>query len=134
MKDTEVHIHCESLIDNVFCPLYLSKTNSVTMYQERCIQDMPLLGRKIYLHLETRQFHCQDCNRYFNERFYFIKSSKNLTIYYETYLCEMSEHICISDVSVKEDIAWATVNEIHQRYGKKVLATRDVWQQVHHLV
>lgn len=133
MTDKEAHIHCKSLVDGGYCPLCLSKTSSVTMYQERCIRDMALLGRTVYLHLETRQFHCQTCHRYFNERFDFVKPSKNLTIRYETYLYKMSENICISDVSVKEDVAWATVNELHQRYGQKMLATRDVWQQVRHL-
>jgi transposase len=99
MTDTEAHIHCKSLLDGGYCALCLSKTSSVTMYQERMIRDMPLLGRIVYLHLKTRQFHCQDCYRYFNEGFDFVEPSKNLTIRYETYLYKMSENISIPHCS-----------------------------------
>lgn len=133
MTDKEAHIHCESSQEHGHCPLCLSKTKTVTMYQERQIRDMPLLGRKVYLHLRTRQFHCVDCGRYFNEHFDYVKSSKTLTTRFEEYLYKMSENICISHVSLKEDIAWATVNEIYQRYSQKALKNRSVWGHVRYL-
>jgi transposase len=45
----------------------------------------------------------------------------------------LAEDICISQVSVKEDICWATVNSVHQRYSEKHLSQRSVWQQVRYL-
>jgi transposase len=133
MTAKEAHIHCESLQESGLCPVCQSKISSVTMYQERQIRDMALLGRKVYLHLRTRQFHCITCSRYFNEQFDFVEPSKTLTARYEEYLYKMSEHICISHVSIKEDIAWATVNELHHRYGQNALKNRTVWQQVRYL-
>jgi transposase len=103
------------------------------MYQERSIRDMALLGRKVYLHLKTRQFHCKDCNRYFNESFDFVEPSKTMTIRYEQYIYFMADDICISQVCVKEDIVWLTVNSIYQKYADKQLDKRSVWQQVRYL-
>jgi len=91
---------------------------------------MALLGRKVSLHLKARQFCCKDCKRYFNERFDFVEPSKTMTIRYEKYIYFFIEDICTNQVSIKEDICWATVNEIHKRYGEKQLSARDVWQHV----
>lgn len=56
------------------------KTLSVQMYQECTIRDMALLGRKVFLHLSTRQFYCLDCGRYFNETFDFIDKHGTTTL------------------------------------------------------
>lgn len=129
----EAHIHCESILSSGSCPVCLKLTSTVTMYQTRTIRDMALLGRKVWLCLTVRQFHCPHCDRYFNERFDFVEPSKTMTKRYEEYIYFFTENICISHVSVKEDISWATVNEIHIRYGKEHLSTRDVWQPVRYL-
>ncbi len=133
ISDKEAHIYCKSTTDSAPCPVCLKSTNEVTMYQERVIRDMALLGRKVYIHLKTRQFHCTDCLRYFNERFSFVESSKTMTIRYEQYIYFLAEDICISQVSNKEDIVWATVNAIHQRYADKEIKNRDVWSAVRRL-
>lgn len=130
ISDTDAHIYCESSTEENRCPVCLNLTNQVTMYQERTIRDMALLGRKVYLHLKTRQFHCNECSRYFNERFVFVEPSKTMTTRYENYIYFLAEDICISQVSIKEDIVWATVNAIHQRYADKELKNRTVWEKV----
>jgi transposase len=111
----------------------LKPTIEIRMYQERTLRDMSLLGRKVYLHLKTRQFHCQACRRYFNESFEFVEPSKTMTIRYEKYIYFMIEDICTSQVSIKEDITWATANAIHKKYATKELTNRNVWQQVRYL-
>jgi transposase len=133
VSDQEAHIYCTSRVDTGQCPSCMEHTKEITMYQERTIRDMALLGRKVYLHLQTRQFHCKDCNRYFNERFNFVQPNKTMTIRYEQYLYFLAEDICISQVSIKEDICWSTVNSVYQKYSAKHLSQRDVWQQVRYL-
>ena len=130
ISDKEAHIYCESILSSGYCPVCMKATDEITMYQERTLKDMALLGRKVSLHLKTRQFFCKDCKRYFNERFDFVEPSKTMTIRYEKYLYFLVEDICTNQVSIKEDICWATVNEIHKRYGDKQLLSRHVWQNV----
>ena len=103
VSEKEAHIQCESVVDFGICPLCMTSTKEVTMYQERKIRDMALLGRVVYLYLRTRQFKCRDCNRYFNERFDFVEPNKTMTTRYEKYIYFMTESICISQVSVKSD-------------------------------
>ena len=133
ISDKEAHIYCESTNIEGLCPVCKQVTTEVMMYQERKVRDMALLGRKVYLFLKTRQFHCSDCNRYFNESFDFVEPSKTMTTRYEQYIYFMADNICISQVCVKEDIVWSTVNAVYQKYADKHLGKRTIWQQVRYL-
>lgn len=133
ITEKETHIYCESVLESGYCPVCLKASKEVKMYQQREVRDLSLLGRKVYLHLRTRQFHCLNCKRYFNERYDFVAPNKTLTTRFEHYLYKMSEHICLTQVSVKEDVCWPTVNEIHARYAQKELAGRAVWHQLRYL-
>lgn len=133
ISEEEVHIYCESIEKSGICLVCQNSTSKVRMIQERTIRDMALLGRKVFLHLTTHQFHCQTCNRYFNESFDFLDKSAPMTVRYEKYLYFMLKNTCISDLSIKENIAWATTQRIYKKYADKQIATRDVWQGVRHL-
>ena len=133
VSEKEAHIYCESTNTERLCPVCQKPTFEVIMYQERTIRDMALLGRKVYLYLKIRQFHCKDCNRYFNESFDFVEPSKTMTIRYEQYVYFMADDISISHVGVKEDIVWSTVNAICQKYANKELHKRAIWHQVKYL-
>jgi transposase len=133
VSDTEAHIYCESTKNVGICPVCEQPCVEVQMYQERTVRDMALLGRKVFLHLKTRQFKCKDCSRYFNESFDFVDKNATMTIRYEQYLYFMLENLCISDLSVKEDIAWASVQRIYEKYADKAIAGRDVWRKVRYL-
>ncbi len=133
IRESEAHIYCESTNTESLCPVCKNLTPQVMMYQERRIQNMALLGRKVYLHLKNRQFHCKVCNRYFNESFDFVESSKTMTTRYEQYIYFMADDICISQVCVKEDIVWSTLKAIYQKYTDKHLDKRAVWQQVRYV-
>ncbi len=134
VSDKEAHIYCESVKDSGTCPVCQNESHSIQMYQERTVRDMALLGRKVFLHLRSRQFYCQDCGRYFNESFEFLDKNGTMTIRYEQYLYFLSENLCISDVSVKEDIAWASVQRIYCKYAERQISGRAVWHQVRYLL
>ena len=133
MTSKEAHIYCESVSTSGSCPVCKKTTSEVTMYQERNVRDMALLGRRVYLHLKSRQFCCRDCKRYFNETFDFVEPSKTMTIRYEAYIYFMTEHICISHICIKEDIVWSTVNSIYQRYSSKEISNKKDWASVRYL-
>lgn len=133
ISDTEVHIFCESTKKTGICPSCQKETSEVRMYQEREIQDMMISGRKVYLNLKTRQFHCKDCSRFFNEMFDFVDKSGTMTKRYEKYIYFMLENICVNQVCIKEDITWATAQRLYEKYADKKLAVRKVWDKVRYL-
>lgn len=133
ISDTEAHIYCESVEGSGICPVCQDKCLQVRMVQQRTIRDMALLGRKVFLHLTTRQFYCQKCNRYFNESFDFVDKSATMTNRYEQYIYFMLKNTCINDLSVKEGNAWSTTARIYKKYADKQIETRHVWQGVRYL-
>ena len=86
ISEKETHVCCESTNAERLCPVCQKPTFEVIMYQKRTIRDMALLGRKVYSHLKTRQFHCKWVLRWnwffvnFGERLIFSLVLKNGTI------------------------------------------------------
>ncbi len=58
LTDHEVHLHCRSKLETQICPNCLKKSQLVNQVYERQVRDLDLIGRKVYLILEIRQFHC----------------------------------------------------------------------------
>ena len=133
LTDREAHIYCESVQETGYCPQCWQPTRTVCMYHTRRVRDLSLVGRTVYLHLQSRQFHCSHCDRYFNEKFAFVEPSKTLTTRYEQYIYRLCEDICIIQVCVKEDLTWARVNDIYRRNSEQEVAARAVWRRVRYL-
>ncbi len=74
-----IEIHCHSNLLEQLCPLCLIKSSKVKNSTERTIRDLPLLGKEVHLKLTSRQFYCENCDRYFQEKFSFVESNKQLT-------------------------------------------------------
>jgi transposase len=81
-----IEIDCHSKFEESICPSCLKKCKKVSSVSTRRVRDMSILGKEVYLNLESRQFHCVDCSRYFQEQFSFVKPSKTNTIRLEEYL------------------------------------------------
>lgn len=90
-------IYGESNLEESICPSCLKKCKKVTSTSERVIRDRNILDKEVFLHLTSRQFHCEDCGRYFQEVFSFVSKYKNQTHRLEKYL-----YLCLKDSSFKE--------------------------------
>jgi transposase len=121
-------VHCRSVLQDGICPNCLQKTSRCNQTDTREVRDLPIAGKKVALILETRQFHCQDCNRYFQERFPFVGSSKTMTARYEKYIYECSRDSSIQRVCVQEDVVWGTVQSIFTAYSQKETAFLAAYQ------
>jgi transposase len=97
----------------------LKKCKKVKSKNVREIRDMSLLGRDVYLYLESRQFHCEDCDRYFQERFSFVESNKTQTVRLEQYLYKYLKDNSFQSVSVRENVLWDVLQSIFDRYSQK---------------
>jgi transposase len=114
-----LHIYCHSILEETICPNCLKKLSSVKKKVTRLVRDLSIVGNVVELHLESRQFYCLDCNRYVNEHFDFVDSSKTMTKRYEKYVYECCRNSSIERVSLQENIVWDTVQSIFTRYAKK---------------
>lgn len=113
------------------CPVCGNPCTKVRSYSNRQIRDLDILGKKTYLTVESRQFECVDCKRYFTEDIGIVEANHGLSKRYEAHLYEMIKGINIQQVCLKEDVCWGTLNAIHQRYSERSLSARVVnWSEV----
>ncbi len=124
LKKASIDLCCQSKFEENICPSCLKKCKKVKSNTTREIRDMSLLGKEVYLHLESRQFHCEACNRYFQERFSFVEPHKTQTIRLEQYL-----YLCLKDssfkqVAVRENVLWDVLQKIFTRYSQQEIKTR----------
>jgi len=129
----KIEIHCESRSPIGICPNCLEACGGATKYYKRTVRDMPVFGKKVYLLLQCRQFHCIPCKRYFSERFDFVDANQTLTKRLELYLYEMCKDISVNQVSLKEDLCWETVQAIYKKYSAKELGKSSDLSKVRYL-
>ncbi len=120
----KILLNCESKFEEQVCPLCLRKCKKVSSRTSRKVRDMSLLGKEVYLLLESRQFHCQDCSRYFQEPFSFVEANKTLTVRLEKYLYSCLKTSSFKQVSVRENILWDVVQDLFGRYSEREIKER----------
>ena len=112
LEKSTLHIYCHSLLEETICPNCLKKLSEVKKRTVRTLRDLPIVGKVVQLHLESRQFYCPDCNCYVNENFSFVESSKTMTKRYEKYVYECCRNSSVERVSLQENIVWDSVQNI----------------------
>jgi transposase len=115
---SRIELDCQSKFEENICPSCLKKCKKITSVTTRQVRDMSILGKEVYLNLESRQFHCGDCSRYFQEQFSFVKSSKTQTIRLEQYLYCCLKTSSFKQVSVRENILWDVLQDLFTCYSQ----------------
>lgn len=120
-SEGQIEVHCESKLAESDCPHCLRKCNFIKQTHTRKVGDLSISGKKVYLHLSSRQFVCPDCNRHFYEQFAFVDKKESVTVRYGQRLYELCQGIELQYVVVREDMCWQTLNRIFHRYAGKAL-------------
>jgi len=130
LSSKRVDISCHSRLGEGICPSCLSKCHRVNQTHERTVQDLALAGRKVYLHLSSRQWICDKCDRHFYESFSFLDSNATMTQRYEKFIYYRCIGVDLQYVVVHEDHCWQTVNRIFQKWSTKSLASVNLFGDV----
>lgn len=113
------------------CPVCGKACTKVRSYHNRQIRDLDMLGKKTYLCVESRQFECEECKRYFTEDIGIVEGNHGLSKRYEAHLYEVTKGINIKQVCLKEDVCWAALNAIHKAHSVQFLQSRFIdWSLV----
>jgi transposase len=125
-EERKIHVDCSSIFEEALCPHCLKKTGIVNQTRIRHFRDFPIAGKEVYLHLSQRQFYCPHCDKYFHERFNNIFGrQRRMMSRYEQYIYKCCKANSIQNVSVQENLVWATVNEIYQYHSRQELKSRS---------
>lgn len=130
VDDRQIDIWCRSRLEAGICPNCLNQTHVVNQVQERKVQDLLISGRKVYLHLESRQWVCEHCDRHFYERYTFVEPQSRMTERYEKYVYRRCIGVDLQYVAVQYDHSWPVINRIFQKWSTRTLSTVDLWSKV----
>lgn len=130
-SEKKVFISLKRVTESECCPVCQCSCSKVRSYATRTVRDLDILGRKTYLRIESRQFECTDCPRYFLEDIEIVEGNHGFTKRYESYLYRMIKGINIQQVSLKEDVCWGTLNALYKAHSSLELSKREVnWSTV----
>ena len=77
-----IYIYVKSSSKEASCPYCKEKSSKVHLHYERKIQDLPIQGKKVQIHLELKNYFCHntECtHKTFAERFRFYESKARKT-------------------------------------------------------
>ncbi len=121
----EIHIYSESALKVGFCPQGSEKIDVVKSYRERVIRDLPISGRKVYIHLKVRQFYCAEHHEYFYQSFSFVDSNAVFTNRYKENIYNSCKGVDIQYIANKEELSWDTVNDIFKNYSQEEIEKKN---------
>lgn len=124
ISNSRLDLYCQSKLEDSLCPSCLQKCSKVKNVTVRKVRDLSLLGKEVYLHLESRQFHCEECNRYHQEQFSFVESNKSQTNRLESYLYMCLKGSSFQDVAIRENVLWDVLQLIFDNYSKKEIKSK----------
>ena len=61
-----VHLYCAHRHEVALCPRCATVCEEGHQYEDRCVRDLDLLGRRTFLHFPGRRFKCPECGRPFS--------------------------------------------------------------------
>lgn len=133
ISENSIDIDCCSIFEEAICPCCLKKQNSVNQEYTRKVCDLPISGKKVFLHIKERQFYCPDCNRFFSERFSFVEKNGHFTDRFEKHLFLQIKQSSINQVIAIEDLCWKTANDIIKRQSKRQLNSTSLFDNVRYI-
>lgn len=75
----EMHIYFKLKRRNHTCPACGAVTDRIHDYRPSIIKDIPVLGKKTFLHYSKRRYHCDCCGKHFNETFNLLPKHCRIT-------------------------------------------------------
>lgn len=127
-EDKEIHIYCE-VEEGGKCPSCGTKTNSVNQRYERVVRDLDISGRKVFLHLLSKQYKCENCKRTHSQLFNFVEKGKSYTKRQAKWIFEMCKKQSHTEVGCLLDMNSKTVENIFYREADIAVQSVD-WSKI----
>jgi transposase len=74
--------------EEIECPNCHQKIEEINQTEYNLVRDLSILGKRVYLEVPRRQFHCENGQKYITERLDFMRLRKHYTIRYEEMIYE----------------------------------------------
>jgi len=98
-------IWLEKRFDVGVCPTCRHPTSSYHDSYERVVQDLPIMGTPVFLHIIQKRYHCPNCNKHFNETFESVDVYQRQTKRLQEYLARSVRESSITGAAKKVKLA-----------------------------
>ena len=78
-SEYEKHIYLDCKLQMQVCPHCHMETKRVHSYRWQVVKDVPIAGKKAYLHVRKRRYFCPHCGGTFLEKLSFLKRYQRTT-------------------------------------------------------
>ena len=76
---------------------------------ERTVQDLPIMGTPVFLHIFQRRYHCPNCKRHFNESFESVDVYQRQTRRLQEYLARSVRESSVALAAKRSEIGYRIV-------------------------
>lgn len=115
VQEAEIHLYVKLQTESAICPQCHQECRDLHQNSVRVIRDLPLSGRRCYLHVRTRRFWCPRCGLPVAESLDFVEPYRNYTTRYEAHIYELVRQNTISYVEGFEGLSYEVVEGIFLR-------------------
>jgi len=126
--DKEIRIYC-SVEQTGKCPSCQLENTSINQRYERVVRDLDISVRKVYLHLEVKQYECENCGRTHSQQFDFVSKGKSHTKRQSKWIFEMCKKQSHTEVGSLLDINSKTVENIFYAQAEEQVKSVD-WRKI----
>jgi transposase len=127
IKENEVILKCKNCFDYSVCSNCHNISSTLHENIQKCIRDVPLLGKRCFIQFTHRRFFCEDCKETFMERLSFLEPNSIYTNRYEQYIYRLCRENTVSFVSQFESLGYdATEGIYYRQIQNKVVSYKDI--------
>ncbi len=105
--DTEIHLSFSLKRKPTICPCCGFITEQIHDYRPSTIKDLPMMGKRLFLHYNKRRYHCPACNKHFYEPFHLLPKYCRIT----TRLAFYSLHLLKNRYSVRNAATFLGISD-----------------------
>ena len=91
--DTEIHLSFSLKRKPTICPCCGFITEQIHDYRPSTIKDLPMMGKRLFLHYNKRRYHCPACNKHFYEPFHLVPKYCRITTRLAFFSLEMLKNL-----------------------------------------
>ena len=91
--NTEIHISFSLKRKPTICPRCGFITEQIHDYRPSTIKDLPMMGKRLFLHYNKRRYHCPACNKHFYEPFHLVPKYCRITTRLAFYSLDMLKNL-----------------------------------------
>jgi transposase len=125
--------YCEIKQETSKCPSCENTCDCIHQYENRCVQDLSISGKEVWLELKVPQFYCRKCHRYFIHELEWIVPQKSYTQRQSKWIFELCSKQPFSEVACLVNLSSRTIERLYYKIAEEKLKLSEKYAQVRKL-